>query len=151
MLLNLDKNLEVSWVPPQQIGAAIQIFGYYLLRGLKAADTELSELTEGFIDGTTFLGIAYEIAPFRPLGCWASDVRILDDGCRYVTVYALSGEKLPRWVNEVDRLTVDWARANGCESVRFFGRAAYRSLIEDLNVIGQSEDGRALLFEKRVA
>lgn len=85
------------------------------------------------------------------MGCWLSDIRTLDDGYKFATVYALAGERLPSWIDEVNDLVLDWAATNRCAAVRFFGRAAYKSLIDDLEIVGTAEDGRALLFEKRVA
>ena len=145
------KNIQVSWIPRQQTGAAIKVFGYYLLKGLKAANTELSQVLEDLEAGRAYIGVAYELDPFRPIGCWVSDIRILDDNFAFATVYALSGERLPRWIEQVEVNVLSWAKENNCSSVRFFGKAAYASLVDDLEIIGKSEDGRALLFEKRVA
>lgn len=97
------------------------------------------------------MGLAYIEEPFTPMGCWLTDIRELDDGFKYATVYALSGRKLPRWIKAQEELMIPWARAEGCHAIRFFGKAAYRTLLEDLRIIGQAEDGRALLFEKRLA
>lgn len=145
-----DKRVEVQWVMPVQLGDAVRAFAYYLLRGMRAADYSMAQLIEELVSGRSMLGVAYEVEPFRPLGAWASDIRE-GDGRRWATVYALSGERLPAWMPRIEALVVAWARANDCDSVRFFGRVAYTMLIEDLEIIGKSEDGRALLFEKKIA
>jgi hypothetical protein len=143
--------VEVAWVPPAQVGDAIKGFGFYLLRGLKAADMELGMLVDWLVNFQCRLGIAFTTYPFRPLGCWVSDLRETEEGASFATVYALSGERLPAWMPKIEALVIDWARENDCGAVRFFGRAAYTALIEDLRVIGKAEDGRALLFEKTIA
>lgn len=143
------KNIEVCWVPQQQIGAAIKIFGYYLLRGLKAADYSLGDLAEDLVNNRCYLGIAYEEYPFKPLGCWVSDIRIQDE-YQFATVYALAGDRLPAWIADVDALVENWARETACYSVRFFGRAAYKSILPNIDIISISEDGRALLFERKL-
>jgi hypothetical protein len=142
-------NIEVCWVPQHQIGAVIKVFGYYLLRGLKAADYSLDELVEDLVNNRAYLGVAFEIDPFRPLGCWVSDIRY-GDQYQFATVYALAGERLPAWVKDVDALVESWARATECYSFRFFGRAAYKSLLPHIEVISTSSDGRALLFERKL-
>lgn len=146
-----DKATQVDWVPAAQVGDAIKAWGYYLLRGLKAADMDLALLADWLVHFHCKLGVVYEVDPFRPIGCWASDIRETDDGLTFATVYALSGERLPSWMPRIEALVTAWARENECQSIRFFGRAAYSALIEDLAIIGKSEDGRALLFEKKVA
>lgn len=143
--------VEVAWVPPAQMGDAIKGFAYYLLRGLKAADMELGMLVDWLVNFQCRLGIAFTTHPFRPLGCWVSDLRESETGAGFATVYALSGERLPLWMPKIEALVIDWARENECGAVRFFGRAAYTTLIDDLEIIGKSEDGRALLFEKKIA
>jgi len=143
---------EVGWVPSDQIGDVIKAFGYFLLRGLKAADLTLDQLVEDLANNQCWLGVAFETEPFRPLGIWVTDLRYDEDSeLNFATIYGLSGERLPAWTQDFERIVTDFALANKCKSVRFFGRAAYRSLIEDLDIIGKSEDGRALLFEKKIA
>jgi hypothetical protein len=68
----------------------------------------------------------------------------------YATVYALAGERLPAWIADVDDRVETWAKAVGCYSVRFFGRAAYKTLLPKLDIIGSTKDGRALLFERKL-
>lgn len=150
-MLPWDKKIEVAWVPALQVGDAIKVFGYYLLRGLSAADLPLNQLVDWLVHFQCRLGIAYEVEPFYPLGCWVTDLRLTEDEKGFATVYAMSGQRLPAWMPKIEQLVIDWAKENDCNSVRFFGRAAYKSLIDNLEIIGSSEDGRALLFEKKIA
>lgn len=143
--------IAVHWVNRAQVGAVIEAFGYYLLRGLKAADLPLAQLADNLVMANCWLGVAYQPTPFRPLGIWVTDLREGDeDHGDFVTIYALAGERLPAWVPQIEELVMALARANDCATVRFFGRAAYKSLVDGLEIIGSTEDGRALLFEKKV-
>lgn len=147
----LDQPITVTWVPRSQIGDVIKVFGYYILRGLKASDLALDEFVEAVVNGKAWLGVAYQRDPFRPLGIWISDLRVAEEGHGFATVCGLSGDRLPLWMPKIEALVIDFAKMNDCRAVRFFGRAAYKALVDDLNIIGCAEDGRTYLFEKRIA
>lgn len=151
LLYQVEKPIVVAWVPSHQVGDAIKAFGRYLMRGLNASDVTFEELVNNLVEGTCFLGIAFQENPFKPMGIWVSDYRVMDDGISFVTVYALSGTQLPRWMPKIEALVIAWGRQLGAGSVRFAGRAAYKSLVEDLNVVARLEDGRVLIFEKKIA
>ena len=151
LLFQVDPPITVAWVPADQVGDTIKAFGYYLIRGLNASDITLEELINNLVSRNCFLGVAYEETPFKPMGIWVSDYRATDDGVSFVTVYALAGTALPRWMPKIEALVTTWGRRLGAGSVRFAGRAAYKSLVTNLNVISRLEDGRVLVFEKRIA
>ena len=66
------------------------------------------------------------------LWMWGSEAALVTtiqnrDGLRWCLFLALGGEKLDEWAEYLP-LVEEWARSNGCDEMRIYGRAGWKKL-----------------------
>ena len=143
MLRSDNGEIEVAWVPRAQIPAALDLFGPFILRGIDAAHGTITmqSYIKFLIDGAQ-LGIVYDLKNRIPLGAFL--VELTDEAA---WIYALSGEKVCRWANLMERLIVPWIKANGVNYIRAIGRPGWLYYFPGIHV-KEKLAGREVLLEK---
>lgn len=149
MIRSPNNKIEVAWVPKHQLRIALNIFKEFIYRGLENDnDISIGELIVDLFNGSTRLGIIYEIDPFSPIGSWFSDIRIDEtQNCEYVTIYGLSGNNPNKWAQGVKTLVESWAKEENCHSYRWYGRLAWSRYEQNIKLL-ESINTREGLFEK---
>jgi hypothetical protein len=69
-----------------------------------------------------------------------------ENGRRFVGVSNLSGSGARRWTAKMSATLAEFARHNGCNSVRCYGRKAWSCLLPEAEIIG--ERGGHMLYER---
>ena len=148
-LMLRHNNIEVAWVPRAQVRPALQVYRDHVF-AVKDIDEaiNLADLINSVIRGETRMGVAYQVEPFEPLGCWFSDLQE-EDEIRYATIFGLSGKSPNKWASGIGKLLELWAKEENCYSYRWYGRLGWTKFAQDIKLLKSLND-REGLFEKVV-
>lgn len=137
-------------VPVDQIAGMWPEVAPHVIKGLSAAtDVTLQQLIDDLLAGVDRLWVALDGGRVR--GAFVTsecDEENGDEQTTFLTVYALGGKHMRRWVNELEAAMIREAKARGCGSVRFCGREAWSRVLPSCRVVGHRE-GHAI-FERDV-
>ena len=120
-------------------------------RGLAIAPELHNRETRGRIaDGTLQSWMITESEPARLLAVFFTDINVEADGSKWVCVHALAGRQMWRWARKLSDGMDKFARAEGCQSIRFAGKRGWGRVLREYRVIGGHGFG-SLIFERAVA
>jgi len=135
--------IEITMAPLEMIPALWPKIAFHFSRGCRGAalpvEMEMERLIAGLdelwliVEGVTIIGV------FVTTLC-------RDEEKRFVGVSNLSGEGVKRWAALLSDRVLEYARANGCAYVHFYGKPGWRHLIPHALAVGE-RDGHTL-FER---
>lgn len=119
-------------------------------RGLAVAPELINRNTRGRIaDGTLQTWMIIESEPAKLLAVFFTDINEEPAGAKWVCVHALAGRQMWRWARKLSDGMNRFARAEGCQSIRFAGKRGWGRILRECRVIGEHASG-APLFERAV-
>jgi hypothetical protein len=118
--------------PPWGLGKLWPAVGGLLLRGVLAGESdpefaldELRQTAGRIVDGRDQLWLAVQDDPPKVLAVFCTSIMREDDGRLHLFVHTAGGDSVLRWGGLVPATLDAFARAEGCASIRYEGRAAW--------------------------
>lgn len=144
-------DIRIHCVPVRSVAAVMRSpdVRALLARGMAAAhiDDALPTILQ-FMAGTKQLWLVFGADDPKPLAAWATSIHANDEGDGWLGVGELAGRDVRRWSGEMSDRMVEFARAEGCRRVVFFGRRGWKRLVRGYSEIGEANGVH--LFERRV-
>ena len=147
-------NVTIACIPPDLIGQFWPLIGPSLLKGTMAIERSMSrtlkDLGECILRISQGLAQAWIVAEDdskRILAAMISEITTDDAGRRVVFVSRMGGEEISQWGHALSERMAEFAAAEGCEAVLFYGRPALERAYTGVKVIGKHASG-AFLYER---
>ncbi len=147
-----NNNIEITQVPWYFVPPLWDKIKNYVCRGAAVGGVPFLKQIERLKDGSDSLWVILsgEKLEWRVVGAFVTTLSEDSEGKRFVGVSNLAGSGARRWAKKMNDLMVEYARANGCDFVRCYGRRAWGRLLQDVAVVGEHENGHAI-FERSAA
>ncbi len=146
-------DIKVVCVPPDMLEEAWPHVGPLLLKGQLEMTGNMRQALRNLAGGLVeVLGRKVQVwavcddGAKRVLAAMASEI-VVEDGRKVVWVTGMGGEKITRWGKPLSDRMAAFAKAEGCEAVRFAGRPALQRAYGSVRCVGEYGDG-LLLFER---
>ena len=131
-------------VPPDLASDVIAKCSETVLKGLATAPgVSISELLDDIVAKRAQLWLVLDGKD--PLATAVTEI-IHDGDKRYVAVFGLGGRDMWKWSRSFAETMVNYAKAEGCDRVRFAGSEAWGRVVPDCHKIGMMH-GQAV-FER---
>lgn len=136
--------VQILCVAPDLVDRMAEAAHDLLARGLATApEATFAEHLQRVRDGKALLWVA--LRSDRLLAAFLTEI-VQGDGAKWVGVYGMAGVQVHAWRNAIRDRLVQFAAEEGCDCIRFAGRAAWGRIFRDCSVIGAA-DGQAI-FER---
>ena len=148
---------KIICIPPGMIEAAWPQIGPILIRGQlaampdhKAALADMAELLEALGEGSAQCWVVIDDDAKQIVAAMISDITQDDDDRRVVFVSRMAGEGIAQWGKALSDRMVEFAKAEGCAAVMFYGRSGLAKVYSRVRAVGKHPSG-VDLFERAVA
>ena len=149
-------DIKIVCVPPDRLPDVWHLVGGMLLRAQLASSTTADDAIDKVVmgiraiaDGTAQLWMVTAENPPRVVSAWVTQIHQDEDGDRTVGIYVMSGMNARKWMQEVSAAMAEFAKAEKCRAVVFWGRKAWGRLLPEFKRVDTRDDGAAL-FERAV-
>lgn len=140
----MTSEVKILCVAPDLVDDMASAAHEMLARGLATApEATFAEHLQRVRDGKALLWVA--LRSDRLLAAFLTEI-VQGDGAKWVGVYGMAGVQVHAWRNAIRDRLVAFAAEEGCDCIRFAGRAAWGRIFRDCSVIGAA-DGQAI-FER---
>lgn len=140
-------DLRIHQVPKHAVAAALRNADLQalLVRGMAAAGvSDAAPIVMDLMMGLKQLWVIFTPDSSKPLAAWMTTIHA--DDKPWVSVSVLAGRNAKRWAGPMSDRMAAFARAEGCELVRFFGRKGWCRLARGVRSIGAH--GETHVFER---
>lgn len=143
----MTSKVQLLCVPPDMVEHMAGIAHDLLERGLATApEHSFAEHIERARAGSAQLWVA--VRSNKVLAAFLTEIH-KGPSARFVDVYGLGGVNVSIWRDAMREALVSFAAEEGCDCIRFAGRAAWGRIFRDCKLI-QERDGQAI-FERAAA
>lgn len=143
----MTSEVKILCVAPDLVDRMAEAAHDLLARGLATApERTFAEHLQRVRDGKALLWVA--LRSDRLLAAFLTEI-VQGDGAKWVGVYGMAGVQVHAWRNAIRDRLVRFAAEEGCDCIRFAGRAAWGRIFRDCRIIGE-ERGEAI-FERAAA
>lgn len=139
-------DFHIMHVPPCLIMPLWNRISFHIRRGAEVGGLTLLDTLHRLFEGTDGLWLITEGATVH--GTFATTL-CDEDGRRFVAVSNLSGRHARKWARKMCDLMADYAKDQGAEFVRCYGRRAWARLLPSVSIVGEHANGHAI-FERPV-
>lgn len=141
----MQSKVRIDRIPSELLRDAWPLAVPFLMKGTKACQFSIFELTAQLINGRAELWIISDICKREAVGALLTSSH---GNHGYLLMYALGGRNVWAWARALHATVYAYAMRSGFGAVRFYGRNTWARFFPDCRAIGASKLNRHTLFER---